>query len=143
MKNQFNQLITNQFESRGIELFVNQNVENQWLSADDVASWMFETNAPTNRQLNLAIRFLDSASIENMLGSNPRGILEQSIKTIKHKRGNRFVSRTKPVYRLVDVEMINEEFIPEPLEVTLDRASSTRQERIKEDWQAELDSLPF
>lgn len=143
MKNQFNQLITSEFDSRALELFINQNSGNQWLSADDVAGWMFETNVPDERELSIAIRFLNNVCVETLLGFNPHGILEKSTKTLTYKRGARLLKRTKPVYRLADPSMINEGYVPEPLEVTLDRASSKTQSKVKESWQTELDSLPF
>lgn len=143
MENQFNRIITNQFNSRGFELFINQNTDNQWLSADDVAGWIFETNAPDDRQLSFAINFLNSASKETLLGPNPAGVLEKEIQTLRYKCGNRICQRTKPVYRLADASMINTDYVPESLEVSLDRAAVERAVPVKESWQTELDSLPF
>ena len=143
MKNQLNQLITNQFDSRGFELFINQNTDNQWLSADDVASWMFETNSPTDYQLNIAIRFLNNASTEMLLGNNPLGVLEKKVTTLSYQSGKRQLKRTKPVYRLADASLIDTAYVPETLEAALDLRTYQQQVKTSKSWQRQLDSLPF
>ena len=52
--------ITNEFDVRLVDCFVKQNPNNEWLSPKVVASWMFQTNSPTDLQISYCQRKLVS-----------------------------------------------------------------------------------
>ena len=60
--------ITNNLDHRLVDCFIKQNRTNDWLVLDDIASWVYESNQPTERQKSYV--FYKLISILGMHGTD-------------------------------------------------------------------------
>ena len=79
------------------DLFTNQTTRSQWIDSKTVASWMFQTNSPSEFQLKRAKSLLHKLSTVASGPSRKAALLDMQIQSLDSGYGSMII---KPAYKL-------------------------------------------
>lgn len=105
--------IKNDLDIRLMDLFVIQNQSNDWLSIDDCASWVFETNEPTEYH-----RTYTRHKLISLVGDIATSVRAKTAFDIKYDPE----TRGRFVYRLKNAEDVQKRAGVMKLELQIDEA---------------------